>query len=193
MGKIAGESPAPSIAGGNMREKYIRAVVSVLLLGSGAMIGASAVHAASGQAAAQETKPGGQYARLPDGPGKETLIRVCGKCHSPMNVVANGQGREGWEAEITKMAGLGASASDEEFTEILDYVSKNFPAATTKVNINKATAADIEAQLGLTTKQAEGIVAYREKNGDYKTLDDLKKVPELGPTDVDARKNRIAF
>lgn len=176
-----------------MREKHIRAVVSILLLGSGAMIGASAVHAASGQAATQEAKPGGQYARLPEGPGKETLIRVCGKCHSPMNVIANGQSREGWEAEITKMAGLGASASDEEFTEILDYVSKNFPPVTTKVNVNKATAGDIEAQLGLTTKQAEGIVAYRTKNGDFKTLDDLKKVPELGPTDIDVRKNRITF
>jgi len=178
-----------------MGEKYLSAVASILVLGGGAMLGVSAVHAASGQAAAPaaQAKPGGQYARLPDGPGKETLIRVCGKCHSPMNVIANGQSREGWESEITKMAGLGASASDEEFTEILEYVSKNFPPATSKVNVNKATAVDIEAQLGLTTKQSENIVAYREKNGDFKTLDDLKKVPELGPTDIDVRKNRIAF
>jgi competence protein ComEA len=176
-----------------MGEKHIRIAVSILVLGSGAAIGASAVHAASGQAPAPAAKPAGQYARLPEGPGKETLIRVCGKCHSPMNVIANGQSREGWESEITKMAGLGASASDEEFTEILEYVSKNFPPATSKVNVNKATASDIEAQLGLTTKQSENIVAYREKNGDFKTLDDLKKVPELGPTDIDVRKNRIAF
>ena len=122
------------------------AAVGVMAVGTGVFVASSVV-----QAAQDPAKSNSPYARLPDGPGKDTLIRVCGKCHSPMNVVANGQGREGWEAEITKMAGLGASASDEEFTEILDYVSKNFPAATTKVNINKATAADIEAQLGLTT------------------------------------------
>jgi competence protein ComEA len=152
---------------------------------------ASAVHAASGQS--EPAKAASQYPRLPEGTGRETLIKVCGKCHSPTNVIANGQTREGWEAEITKMAGLGASASDEEFTEILDYVSKNFPPVTAKVNVNKASVSDIEAQLGLTTKQAEGIVAYREKNGDFKTLDDLKKVPDLEAKEVDVRRNRIAF
>jgi competence protein ComEA len=110
-----------------------------------------------------------------------------------MNVIANGQNREGWEAEITKMAGLGASASDEEFTEILDYVTKNFPPVTAKVNVNKASASELEAQLGLTDSQAEAIVAYRTKNGDFKTLDDLMKVPGFAAAEVNARKNRISF
>lgn len=110
-----------------------------------------------------------------------------------MNVIANGQSREGWEAEITKMAGLGAAASDEEFTEILDYVTKNFPPTTAKVNVNKASVSEIEEQLGLSTKQAEAIVAYREKNGDFKTLDDLKKVPDIDAKEFDVRKNRISF
>ncbi|MDE1177473.1 MAG: helix-hairpin-helix domain-containing protein [Edaphobacter sp.] len=175
-----------------MRERSLRGVACVLALGSGVLLASSAVHAASGQAQADAAKPASQYPKLPDGPGRDTLIRVCGKCHSPMNVVANGQNREGWESEITKMAGLGASASDEEFSEILDYVSKNFPPVTGKVNVNKASAADIEAQLGLTTKQSEAIVAYREKNGDFKTLDDLKKVPDM-EKEVDFRRNRIAF
>ena len=158
--------------------------------------GGIAIATSAVQAAQQPSAPpaaNAQYARLPDGPGKDTLIRVCGKCHSPLNVVANGQNREGWEAEITKMAGFGASASDEEFTEILDYVSKNFPAVTTKVNVNKATASELASQLGLTDKQAEAIVDYRTKNGDFKTLQDLLKVSELAPADVNARKNRISF
>lgn len=110
-----------------------------------------------------------------------------------MNVIANGQSKEGWESEITKMAGLGAQASDEEFTEILEYVTKNFPPATAKVNINKATAADLESQLGFTDKQSQAIVDYRTKNGDFKTIDDVMKVPGLPAMDVNSRKNRISF
>jgi competence protein ComEA len=179
-----------------MGRDSMRAVaIGVLSLSGGVLIASSAVHAASQapQAAPDASKANSQYARLPEGPGKDTLIRVCGKCHSPMNVVANGQSRDGWEAEITKMAGLGASASDEEFTAILDYVTKNFPPATEKVNINKATAADLESQLGLTDKQAAAIVDYRTRNGDFKTIDDVMKVPGLAAMDVNSRKNRISF
>ena len=164
------------------------AVVSVVTVGTGALVASSVV-----QAAQEPAKPSSPYARLPDGPGKDTLIRVCGKCHSPMNVIANGQSKEGWEAEITKMAGLGAQASDEEFTDVLEYVTKNFPPATSKVNINKATAAELESQLGFTDVQSAAIIDYRTKNGDFKTIDDVLKVPGLGAMDVNSRKNRISF
>jgi competence protein ComEA len=138
---------------------------------------------AHGQAA--HTSP-----ELPEGPGKEVLLRVCSTCHSPDNVIANGQDRAGWEAEITKMAGFGAQGSDEDFTAILDYLVKNFPAT---VNVNKATAAQLETGLGITTAQATAIVAYRKDNGDFKTIDDLKKVPDLDAKKLDAKKASIAF
>jgi competence protein ComEA len=137
------------------------------------------------QAQATHTSP-----ELPEGPGKDVLLRVCSTCHSPDNVIANGQDRAGWEAEITKMAGFGAQGSDEDFTAILDYLVKNFPAT---VNVNKATAAQLETELGITTAQATAIVAYRKDNGDFKTIDDLKKVAELDPKKLDAKKASITF
>jgi competence protein ComEA len=66
-------------------------------------------------------------AEFPDGPGKDTFIRVCSKCHSPNNVIANGQNQQGWEDTITKMVGFGATGTDEEFSEILAYLVKNYP------------------------------------------------------------------
>lgn len=136
---------------------------------------------------AQQSHPDSE---LPDGPGKDTLIRVCSDCHSPDNVIANGQSRTGWENEITKMAGFGAQGTDEDFTAILDYLAKNFPAA---VNVNKATEAQLVSGLGVTTAQAAAIVGYRKDNGDFKSIDDLKKVPELDGKQLDAMKARIAF
>lgn len=142
--------------------------------------------------ASSQAKGDSQYSQLPEGQGKATLIRVCSKCHTPNIVIANGQNREGWEDTITKMAGLGAVASDEDFTDILEYLVKNFPPAG-KVNINKATASELESQLGFAQKQAENIVTYRQKNGDFKSLDELKKVPEMDAREIDARRNRIVF
>jgi competence protein ComEA len=134
-----------------------------------------------------------QYPELPAGAGKNTLVRVCSKCHSPDNVIADGQDRAGWEETITKMAGFGAVATDDEFTAILDYLEKNFPANSGQVNVNKATAAQIASGLGLTDAEAGAVVDYRKKNGDFKTIDDLKKVPEVDGKKWDAKKDKLAF
>lgn len=171
--------------------------VTGLVLGLGMVVVSSVALASTSQQ--QETQPqsqsksNAQYSRLPEGPGKDTLVRVCSKCHSPTNVVANGQAKEGWEDTITKMAGLGATGTDEDYTEILDYLIKNFPPNDTKVNMNKATAGEIEAQLGFTTRQSSDIVAYREKVGAFKSPEDLKHIPQMDAKEVDSRRNRMAF
>ncbi len=158
----------------------------------GLVFGGACMPSYAQQAAPQEPAQRPQYSELPAGAGKDTLIRVCSKCHSPDNVIANGQDRTGWENTITKMAGFGAVATDDEFTEILEYLVKNFPPATT-IHVNQATAAQLETGLGLSTTEAEAVIDYRKKNGDFKSLDDLKKVPGLDAKNLDAKKDRLAF
>ena len=175
--------------------------IGVLTIGGGLMVTSTAALAAptlfgapaQSAPAAQSQAKTDPYPQLPDGPGKQTVIRVCGKCHSPTNVIANGQSEQGWEDTITKMAGLGASASDEDYSAILDYLVKNFPQVTSKVNMNQATKEDIEKQLGFSPKEAEAIVAYRTKNGNFKSIEDIQKVPQINAMDVAARKNRMTF
>lgn len=133
-----------------------------------------------------------QDTTLPDGLGKDALLKTCGRCHSPNLVIANGQDRDGWENTITKMVSLGAVGTDEDFTAILDYLVKNFPQQT-KINVNKASAAELETGLSLSTREAQAIVTYRSKNGDFKSLDDLKKVPELDAKKLDPKKDRLIF
>lgn len=158
----------------------------------------STVPASAQQQAQQSQQPQREHqvhnSDLPAGPGKDTFVRVCSKCHSPNNVMANGQNQQGWENTITKMVGFGATGTDDEFSEILDYLVKNFPQQSEiKVNVNKASASELETGLALSTKEAEGVISYRDKNGDFKSLDDLKKVPLLDAKKLDARKNRLAF
>jgi len=86
--------------------------MGTLTLGTGLVVASSAALAAplflgapaQSAPAAQSQAKSDPYPQLPEGPGKQTVVRVCGKCHSPTNVIANGQNQQGWEDTITKMA-----------------------------------------------------------------------------------------
>jgi len=47
--------------------------------------------------------------------------------------------------------------------------------------------------LALTSEEAAALVSYREKNGDYKTIDDLKKVAGVDSKKLDAKKDLLQF
>jgi len=48
------------------------------------------------------------------------------------------------------------------------------------VNINTATAEQLESLNGIGPAKAEAIVEYRKKNGNFKSVDDLNNVPGIG-------------
>jgi competence protein ComEA len=155
---------------------------------------APAAPQSAGAAPAPAAAAQSQDSQFPDNPGRATFLRTCSVCHSPTNVLANGLDRDGWADTITKMVGFGATGTDEEFSEILDYLTKSFPpTASVKINVNKSTADQLATGLGVTPQEAKAIVDYRQKNGDFKTIDDLKKVPSIDATKIDLKKSRIAF
>src|SRR3954471_11140978 len=84
-------------------------------------------------------------AELPAGAGREETVRACSRCHSPELVSSQRQTRDQWQATISNMANLGAEATDSKFEAILDYVAHHFgPEAAQPVNVNKATAVEME-------------------------------------------------
>ena len=134
------------------------------------------------------------HPEFPPGDGRETTLRVCGKCHSPTIVLAYGQKRAGWENTITKMVRLGAQGSDEDFTDIADYLTTNFPpSAVPKIFVNKATDQQMAKILEISIDDAKAIIAYRDKNGDFKSIDDLKLVPNVDKKKIDAKKDNLVF
>jgi competence protein ComEA len=54
------------------------------------------------------------------------------------------------------------------------------PALTTIVNINTASASDLEALPGIGAKTATRIVDYRQKNGPFKKVEELMNVRGIG-------------
>lgn len=129
---------------------------------------------------------------LPDAPGKEQVVAVCSKCHEPQRVAALRLTREGWEEVITKMQTLGAKASEEDFKAITDYLSENFKGEAPKpLNLNSATAIDLESVAGLLRREAAAWIDWRAKHGSCDSLDDLKKVPGVPFKKIDERRDRL--
>ena len=130
--------------------------------------------------------------KLPNGPGRETLKRVCGACHSAENVAGMAKTREEWGAVVGEMAAAGAQGTEDEFNEIVDYLATYFPK-TPKINMNKATTKDLESGLELLAKEADAIIHYREEKGSFKSIEDVEKVPGVDAKKIEAKKDRLVF
>jgi comEA protein len=61
----------------------------------------------------------------------------------------------------------------------------------TKVNINTATAGELAQVPGIGEKLARRIVRYREKRGDFQTIEDIKKVKANWDKRYNKAKNYI--
>src|SRR5688500_14271967 len=49
------------------------------------------------------------------------------------------------------------------------------------VNINTATKEELTSIKGICERRAQEIIDYRKKNGNFKSVDELEKVPGIGP------------
>jgi competence protein ComEA len=126
---------------------------------------------------------------LPEGKGKDVLESVCGACHGTDLVASRRATKEGWSYIVDDMVSRGASATNEQIATIIDYLGKNLG----QVNVNKGKADEIATILEISNAQAEAIVKYRADHGDFKTIDDLKKVPELASAKLDSKKDRVVY
>ena len=113
-------SPAQLSASASARAGYAAAtalvsaaVVLLLTIGVGA----------SSRAVGQDDHP-----KLPQGKGRDVMIRVCSACHEPEMAADQQFDKAGWKALVDQMASKGADATDAEFGQIVDYLSAAFPA-----------------------------------------------------------------
>src|SRR5437016_1504008 len=65
-------------------------------------------------------------ANFPDGPGKDTVVAVCGGCHD-INRVRAGYNAAGWNMLQHMMQNMGAPIAPEDWPAVTTYLTKNFP------------------------------------------------------------------
>jgi competence protein ComEA len=151
----------------------------------GIVVALSAAALASALSAAQSV----DSSALPPGEDRELLVRVCGDCHGLENVTSQRRTQAEWRGVVDDMTARGAEATEEEIKALVLYLSLHVG----RVNVNRASAEDLKGVLELSTEQAEAMVTFRTRQGDFHTIDDVKKVPGIPAQVIDERKDRIVF
>ena len=142
---------------------------------------AAALTAAAFPAAAQD---------LPDGPDKALVEAICSECHTTERIAAQHLTKPQWADKVLEMLQEAPDVKQSERDRIVEYLVKNFPA---RARVNKANAKELQAILEISDESATFIVGYRQKNGSFKTFNDLKKVPGVDPSKLDAKREIIDF
>jgi competence ComEA-like helix-hairpin-helix protein len=127
---------------------------------------------------------------LPDGKGRDAVENACTVCHTPDRIMRQSLTADQWRSEVRTMVENGASLNPDEWEPVVAYLTKNFGP---RVDVNKASAQEMETGLQLSPQEAEAILAYRIANGAFKDLKDLQKVPGVDAKKLAAKENRIAF
>ena len=83
------------------------------------LIGVVAVVSSAQIAAAQQIDP-----RMPEGPNREFVAKICSECHALSNLYSTvGRTREGWSRVLEDMERYGLKVTPEERGRILDYLT----------------------------------------------------------------------
>ena len=127
---------------------------------------------------------------LPDGPGKNLVEAICSECHTTERIATQQLTKPQWADKVLEMLQEAPDVKQSERDKIVEYLAKNFPA---HANVNQATPKELQAILEISPESAENIVSYRQKNGSFKTLDELKKVPGVDAAKLDAKREIIDF
>lgn len=60
-----------------------------------------------------------------------------------------------------------------------------------KINLNTATANELQMLEGIGAKKAEQIIAYRETHGHFKDVTELKGIPGIGDKRIESLKDKL--
>jgi competence ComEA-like helix-hairpin-helix protein len=138
-------------------------------------------------------RPGAEL--LPEGAGKQIILRECTACHPPDHFTQYRHTGEEWQAIVVRMGTRVRSATRDELETIQKYLAANFPKVedATKLNINRASAQELEAHLSLTPAEAEAIVKYRQQHGTFREWGELLAIYGVDGFKIEAAKDRMSF
>ena len=125
----------------------------------------------------------------PDLPREARSVQaVCAKCHNLQIVMDTPLSFDAWHDTVQAMVDRGASGTDEQFGDIMDYLHRTM----TTINVNAANADELEIVLNLPKPVAKAIIDRRSTRK-FTDLADLKSVAGVDAATVDAKARLIFF
>ena len=126
---------------------------------------------------------------LPAGPEKDKMVKLCVGCHEMDLVVARRHTREEWDGVVDDMIARGTKGTQAELSLVAEYLSRHLG----KVNVNAATANELQDGLKIPERDAHAIVAWREQHGKFKSFEEVRKVPGLDASKIGDKRGWISF
>lgn len=83
------------------------------------------------------------------------------------------------------------SKNETDKTWIISYGDKENNQNNGKVNINRATLSELLTLPGIGESLAKSIIEYREKNGNFRSIEDIMKVPGIKEAKFNSIKDHI--
>ncbi|HVN56206.1 MAG TPA: helix-hairpin-helix domain-containing protein [Anaerolineaceae bacterium] len=179
---------------------------SWFLIAAGVLIGLIA----AGIILLVSSPPRGEPIQLPAQPAPVSwVVQVEGAVEKPgiYSVPANSRVRDAIQQAggLTELAdenavNLAAFLKDGQYIFVPEKGQASFSSVTQAaqvitidqpVDINTATTADLDALPGIGPQKASDIVEYRKTHGPFQTIDDIQKVPGIGPAIFAQIKNFI--
>ena len=93
-----------------------------------------------------------------------------------------------WHDTVQTMVDRGASGTDEQFADIMDYLHRTM----TTIDVNTADADELQIVLNVPKTAAQAIIARRSTQK-FTGLADLKSVPGVDASTVNAKARLIFF
>lgn len=87
----------------------------------------------------------------------------------------------------------GSSFSSSKQDLSAGQIGKEVPKVPTLININTSNVFQVMRIKGVGQSLAENIVAYRDKKGQFRTVDDLVKVKGIGPSVLSAIRHQVTI
>lgn len=78
---------------------------------------------------------GAQAQQLPEGPGKAVVQTACVQCHGVDVITRQPRSRDEWIEVVASMIGRGAQLSDDEYSQVIDYLSTQLGPAGQKAPV----------------------------------------------------------
>lgn len=118
-----------------------------------------------------------------------TLERVCVNCHPFENIIKSRRTLPEWNEQVTQMAMRGAPGSETDFTLVKKYMARYYGI----VRVNSASAEELSAVLGVSSKTAAALVEYRTANGKFTDLASLTKVEGVDKAKLEENADALRF
>jgi competence protein ComEA len=132
---------------------------------------------------------------MPDGAGKQIILRECTACHQPDHFTKYRHTNEEWQAIVIRMSQRVRAISKDEVDTVQKYLATNYPKLddATRLNVNKATADEMADRLNLTLDEAKAVVDYRQRHGTFREWGELLAIYGVDGRKIEAAKDKMSF